>query len=160
MANDRALREQLVWLLTVGNAHVGFERAVSDVPVECQSHKPESLPHTLWQLLEHMRICQWDILEFSRDAEHISPDFPDGYWPETAGPPHEQAWQQCVAAFQLDLQAMCELISDESVDLHEPFAHGDGQTLLREALLLADHNAYHIGQLVTLRRVLDCWPEA
>lgn len=115
--------------------------------------------HTPWQLLEHLRICQWDILEFSRNAEHVSPDFPDGYWPDDEAPPTDSAWDESIAAFQADLQAMRDLVTDPQTDLYSPIPHGDGQTILREALLVADHNAYHLGQLVVVRKCLGAWPE-
>ena len=106
-----------------------------------------------------MRIAQWDILEFSRNAKHVSPPFPDGYWPDEDAPPDAVAWDRCLAAFRADLQAMQDLVADPSTDLFAPIPHGDGQTILREALLVADHNAYHLGQLVMLRRMLGAWPE-
>lgn len=106
-----------------------------------------------------MRIAQWDILEFSRNADHISPAWPQGYWPDDDSPPDPTAWDRTVAAFRADLRAMQDLVGDSAVDLFAPIAHGDGQTILREALLAADHNAYHLGQLVMLRRVLGAWPE-
>jgi len=115
--------------------------------------------HTPWRLLEHLRICQWDILEFSRDAAHRSPAFPDGYWPEADSPPDDFAWDAATQAFRDDLQAMVDIVDDPATDLLAPIPHGDGQTVLREALLVADHNAYHLGQLVLLRRCLGIWNE-
>jgi hypothetical protein len=112
----------------------------------------------LWRLLEHLRIAQWDILEFSRRAGHESPKWPEGYWPAGDAPPEDDAWDRSVAAFQADLAAFDALVADEDRDLFERFAWGDGQTLLREALLVADHNAYHVGQMVTLRQLLGIWP--
>ena len=117
------------------------------------------LADTAWQLLEHMRIAQWDIVEFSRNPEHVSPDFPDGYWPPADAPPNQRSWAQSVARFREDLKAMRKLVSDPATDLMAPIPHGDGQTVLREALLVADHNAYHLGQLVLLLRLLKQWPE-
>jgi len=107
--------------------------------------------------LEHMRIAQWDILEFSRDAKHVSPEWPTGYWPKTAAPPTKTAWNQSIRAFRTDHAAMCALVADESTDLYAPIPHGDGQTILREALLVADHNAYHVGALVTTLQLLGAW---
>jgi hypothetical protein len=109
-------------------------------------------------LLEHLRIAQWDILEFSRDGRHVSPPFPEGYWPSGDAPPDEEAWERSVSAFRADLKAMEALVADPSTDLFAPIPHGQGQTVLREALLVADHNAYHLGQLVLLRRLLGAWP--
>jgi len=117
------------------------------------------LPYSPWMLLEHMRICQWDILEFSRNAQHQSPEFPEGYWPTGDSPPNAQAWTKCIAAFRADLQAMRDLVANPSTDLYEKIPHGSGQTILREALLVADHNAYHLGQLVVVRRLLGAWKD-
>jgi DinB superfamily len=157
MATDKALRQHLVTLLKGSEAHVDFEKAVQNVPVELRGKRPKGAEHSPWELLEHLRIAQWDILEFSRNPKHKSPDFPAGYWPKTQSPASEKAWDQSVQAFRKDLQAFCDLVEDESVDLFAKIPHGDGQTVLREALLAADHNAYHIGQLVLVRRVLSGW---
>jgi hypothetical protein len=129
------------------------------LPAELRGRKPAGVPHTPWRLLEHMRIAQWDILEFSRNPRHVSPKFPDGYWPEGDAPPDEAAWDRSVAAFRADLKAMQELVADPATDLFAPLAHGEGQTVLREALLVADHNAYHLGQMVVVRRALGAWPD-
>lgn len=157
MPNDAALREQLNSLLTAGNAHVTFDHAVKNLPVELQGKRPKGAEHSPWQLLEHLRIAQWDILEFSRDAQHKSPKWPDEYWPKSPVPPDEKAWDKSVRAFRKDLKALSELVSDEKTDLFARIPHGDGQTILREALLTADHNAYHIGQLVLVRKLLGAW---
>lgn len=157
MTTDKALREHLVNLLTAGEAHANFDKAIQDLPAELRGKVPKGAEHSPWQLLEHLRIAQWDILEFSRNPEHKSPDFPAGYWPKTAAPPNDKAWEQSVEAFRKDLRAMCDLVTDEKVDLFAKIPHGDGQTILREALLTADHNAYHIGQLVLVRRILSAW---
>ncbi|WP_166824883.1 DinB family protein [Thalassoroseus pseudoceratinae] len=151
------LREQLVWLIEKGHAHISFEDAIADLPTEFRSQVPPNVGHSPWQLLEHLRICQWDILEFSRDAGHVSPKFPHGYWPTSIGPPEPEAWEKSITAFLADRQVMVDLIRDPSTDLFKPIPHGDGQTILREAMLVADHNAYHIGQLVIVRKVLGCW---
>ena len=152
-----ALRKQLIETLNSGGAHADFDSAVAGFPVERAGEKPGGAPHTAWQLLEHMRIAQWDILEFSRNAKHVSPEWPAGYWPPTEAPPGKAAWRQSVRAFRADLKAMQKLVADRARDLLAPIPHGAGQTLLREALLLADHNAYHLGQLVVLRRLLGTW---
>lgn len=157
MNHDKILREHLVKLLTGSEAHADFEAAVKDLPAELRGKVPQGGEYSAWQLLEHLRIAQWDILEFSRDAKHKSPEWPTGYWTESAEPPNEGAWDEGVRAFRRDLQALCELVSNEKSDLYAPIAHGDGQTLLREALLTADHNAYHVGQLVLVRRLLGAW---
>jgi len=156
-ANDLALREHLLYLLGGGGAHVSFEQAIADFPPWLRGVKPAGLPFTAWRLLEHMRIAQWDILEFSRNAKHVSPEFPKGYWPETDAPPNDAAWERGVKAFEADLRAMRRLVKNPSTDLGTPIPHGAGQTILREALLVADHNAYHLGQLVLLRRLLGVW---
>jgi hypothetical protein len=160
IAPDQSLREHLVALLRGGEAHIQFADALADFPSDKRGAFAAGLPHTAWQLLEHARIAQWDILEFSRNPKHVSPDFPEGYWPKTPGPPDGAAWNKSVKVFQRDLQAMVALISNIRVDLHAPLPWGGGQTLLREALVLADHNAYHLGQLVDLRRALKIWPDS
>jgi len=157
--DDAALREHLVDLLKGGSAHVHFEDAIGEFPAQQRGTFAQGLPHTGWQLLEHARIAQWDILEFSRNPKHVSPGFPDGYWPKTPGPPSEAEWQKSVQAFQRDLREMIELVKNPRTDLCAKIPHGDGQTVLREALVLADHNAYHLGQLVDLRRALGSWPQ-
>lgn len=157
MENDAALREQLIKLLDGGNAHAGFEDAVKDFPAELRGMRPKGAPHSPWEVLEHLRIAQWDILEFSRDPRHKSPKFPDGYWPNSPEPPDYKAWDRSVQAFCQDHQALCALVRDSSTDLFAKIPSGDGQTLLREVLLTADHNAYHVGQLVLLRRMLGSW---
>ena len=154
--SDTALREHLVNLLQGRGAHVPFERAVADLPAQRCGVVPDGSATSPWQQLEHLRLAQWDILEFSRDPHHVSPEWPDGYWP-TAPSPGAGAWQRSVEQFLADRAAMVELVSDARADLYRPFDHGTGQTLLREALVLADHNAYHVGQLVLLRRLLGCW---
>jgi hypothetical protein len=138
-----------------GSAHVDWKTAMREYPKAlAMSVVPGSL-NTPWRLLEHIRIAQWDILEFSRNAEHVSPEFPDGYWPDSDSPPDESAWGACECAIENDLESMVELVSDPATDLFAPIPHGDGQTVLREALLVADHNAYHLGQLMILRRILE-----
>jgi hypothetical protein len=155
MKSPDPLRQHLINLLTKAEAHVGLESSLKDFPRELRGLKPEGSPHTPWQLLEHIRIAQWDILEFSRNAKHKSPKWPEGYWPETAAPPDNKSWDASVKQIRADLKAMCELVSGSKRDLFAPIPHGDGQTLLREALLVADHNAYHLGQLVMVRRSLE-----
>ena len=157
MDRDQALREHLLYLLWDGGAHLNFEAAVADLPVALRGARPPGVPHTPWRLVEHMRIAQWDILEFTRNPKHVSPEFPAGYWPKTQAPPDKHAWKKSVDAFRADLKAMIEIVENESTDLFAPIVHGEGQTVLREALLLADHNAYHLGELVLLRRLLGAW---
>ena len=155
--DDQALRQHLVNLLREGHAHATFESAIADLPAALRGKKPAGASHSTWEILEHLRIAQWDILEFSRNAKHVSPDFPSGYWPKSVAPPSEAAWNKAVKAFQADKDAIQKLILDPATDLLARIPHGDGQTILREALLLADHNAYHLGELVLLRRLLGAW---
>jgi hypothetical protein len=157
MAHLKSLRKQLVYLLTKGGAHATFEDAVKDVPLAARGKVPQGAAHSLWELLEHMRIAQWDILEFSHNAKHKSPKFPKGYWPKTAAPTNAKAWDKSVKEFLADRAAMIELIEDKSTDLFKEIAHGDGQTILREAMLMADHNSYHVGEIVVTRRLLGVW---
>jgi uncharacterized damage-inducible protein DinB len=161
MTDDQmaALREHLLYLLKGGGAHLNFDKAIADLPTKLRGAKPPGLPHTPWRLLEHMRIAQWDILEFTRNRLHVSPLWPQGYWPAGDAPPDTEAWDQSVAAFRADLQAMQDLVTDLAMDLLKPLPHGEGQTLLREALLIVDHNAYHLGQLVVARRLLGAWKD-
>jgi hypothetical protein len=150
------LQQHLVNLLSMEGAHVSFDEAIKNFPKDLRGRKPSGAPHTPWQLLEHLRIGQSDILEFSRDAKHKSPKWPEGYWPKSQASPNETAWDKSVAAFRQDLEAMKKLVlhaTDEQ--LYAPIPHGDGQTLLREALLVADHNSYHLGQLVYARKTLE-----
>ena len=149
---DQSLRDHLLYLLKGGGAHIGFDDAMGDWTLQLAGVKVANFPHTAWMLLEHMRLAQWDILDFSRDSKHVSPPWPEGYWPASATPPDEKAWSASMSAFKKDLRTMERLVSDRRVDLYAPIPWGDGQTILREALLLADHNAYHLGQLVMLRK--------
>jgi hypothetical protein len=152
---SKELREQLTTALDWDSAHLRFDDAVKDFPAELRGTRPPGGPHSPWELLEHLRITLWDILEFSRDAKHVSPEFPTGYWPATQAPPDGKAWDASVAAYRADLRALAELTGDESVDLFARIPHGDGQTILREVLLSIDHNAYHLGQLMIVRRTLE-----
>lgn len=154
---DRSLREHLVALLGEGHAHVTFKDAIGDWPVEQRGGKPPGQPFTPWRVLEHIRISQWDILEFTKSAKHVSPDWPAGYWPVGDAPPDKAAWDKSVAQVERDLGEMQRLVGDPTIDLFAKIPHGTGQTVLREALVLADHNAYHGGQLVLLRRLLGAW---
>jgi len=149
------LRKHLVNLLNMEGAHIDFDDAVRDFPAELRGARPPGAPHTAWQLLEHMRLAQWDILEFSRDAKHVSPDFPEGYWPQSEAPRSDAAWKKSIEEFHHDLSEMKKLVSDPGNDLYAKIAHGQGQTLLREALLVADHNSYHLAQIVLVRKMLE-----
>jgi uncharacterized damage-inducible protein DinB len=154
-----SLREHLLYLLKGGGAHLDFEKAIAGLPAALRGAKPPGVPHTPWRLLEHLRMAQRDILEFTRNPKHVSPPWPEGYWPAGDAPPDDAAWDRSVAAFRADLRALEALVADPATDLFTPLPHGDGQTTLREALLVADHNAYHLGQLVVVRRLLGAWKE-
>ncbi len=155
----RALREHLVALLEGADAHVRFEDAVADWPIEVRGVKPPGQPFTPWRLLEHLRISQWDIVEFTTSSKHVSPQWPSGYWPADDAPPAARAWDESVAQVIRDRRAMKRLVTDPGTDLFARLPHGTGQTVLREALVLADHNAYHVGQLVLVRRLLGAWTD-
>jgi len=157
MASDSALREQLTQLLRGGQAHATFDDVVREFPLDRIGVRPAGAPHSAWELLEHLRIAQNDILEFSLSAEHVSPKFPDGYWPKSPAPEKEGQWNSSIRDFHDDLARFEALVLDPAQDLHRKFPWGDGQTLFREALLIADHNSYHMGQLVLVRRLLDAW---
>jgi hypothetical protein len=151
-STDQLLRDHLLYLLKGGGAHADFDDAMGDWPAQLSGVKVANFPHTAWMLLEHMRLAQWDILEFSRNRKHVSPAWPEGYWPASEAPADEKAWAASIAAFKRDLRTIQRLVADRKVDLYARIPWGDGQTILREALLVADHNAYHLGQLVMLRK--------
>jgi len=157
--DDAILREHLVNLLRCRGAHVDFDKAIAGLPAALRGARAANLPFTPWRLLEHMRIAQWDILEFSRDAKHVSPDWPEGYWPAGDAPASAAAWDASVKAFRRDLTKMEALVKNTATNLFARIPHGAGQTILREALLVADHNAYHLGQFVLLRRLLGAWKD-
>jgi hypothetical protein len=157
MPNDAVLRRHLTKLLKGGDAHADFEQAIQDFPAELRGKTPKGAEHSPWEVLEHLRIAQWDILDFSRNPEYKTMEWPKDYWPEEAAPPGPMAWDKSVKAFREDLQAMCDLIEGENTDLYARIPHGNGQTILREALVVADHNAYHLGEMVLLRRLLGAW---
>ncbi len=159
MPGDLALREQLIALLDGGHAHATFDDAVRDFPVDQAGIRPPGMPHSAWELLEHMRLAQEDILRFSQSADWQSPEFPQGYWPQSAAPESAGQWRQSVEAFQRDLEEFQGMLRDPAHDLDRGFPWGDGQTLLREVLLIADHNSYHLGQLVLVRRQVGAWPK-
>ena len=156
---DKALREHLLELLKGGGAHAKFGDAVADLPDDLRGKKVEGLPYTFWMVLEHMRIAQWDILDFSINQKYKAMKWPDGYWPKTEAPTTDAAWNDSIKKFKKDLKAVQDLVANPKTDLYAKIPWGEGQTVLREALLVADHNAYHIGQLVTLRRLLGAWKE-
>jgi hypothetical protein len=158
--HDKQLRKHVLYLLDGGGAHARFNDAVKDMLEDLRGVKPNAFPHSAWMLLEHLRLAQWDILEFSRNPKYESPKWPVGYWPKTESPPNAHAWNKSVQQFRKDLKAMQDLVANPKTDLYARIPWGDGQTILREALLLADHNAYHLGQLVDVRRLLGVWKES
>ncbi len=158
--SDKELRAHLLYLLRGGGAHLSIEKALEGLSAELRGVKPAEAPHTPWQLLEHLRIAQWDILDFCGNSNYQALEFPAGYWPKTETPPSPAAWDASVKSFNADLKAMQNLVANPATGLFARIPHGDGQTILREALLVADHNAYHLGQLVLLRRLLGAWEEA
>ena len=155
----KQLREHVLYLLDGGGAHARFNDAVKDMPQNARGMKPDGLLHSAWMLLEHLRIAQWDILEFSRNSQHASPKWPEGYWPKMQAPPSPAAWNKSIHRFRKDLNAMQDLVANPKTDLYARIPWGDGQTILRQALLLADHNAYHIAQLIDVRRLVGAWKE-
>ncbi len=158
MSQDRALRDHLLYLLRGGGAHASFDQVIANLPAELRGVRPPGASHSPWEVLEHLRITQWDILEFSRNGAHVSPEWPKEYGPRELAPPDAGAWDRSVETFRRELKEMEALVDDPSSDLYAQCPWGDGQTLLREALLVADHNAYHLGELVLLRRLLGAWP--
>ena len=156
---DQHLRQNLAYLISGGGAHAKFDDAVKNLPPRLRGAKPANFPHSAWMLLEHLRIAQWDILEFSRNRKHKSPNWPVGYWPQQPAPPNAGAWNKSVRQFRADQKAMLALVANPKTDLFAKIPWCDGQTILREALLVADHNAYHIAQLVDVRRLLGAWKD-
>jgi hypothetical protein len=154
---EASLRKHLLELLAGGNAHATFDDAVKNLPSGLRGKRPKGAEHSPWEVLEHLRIAQWDILDFTRNPKYQHRPWPDAYWPAAPKPPDAKAWDKSVRAFRRDLKAMSDLVADPATDLYAKIPHGDGQTILKEALLVADHNAYHLGQLVLLRRLLGAW---
>lgn len=151
----KTLIEELEQLLDGGTAHVGLKEATADIPFDLLGEKPHNLPYSIWQLVEHIRIAQWDMLEFSIDGSHKSPKWPDAYWPEETAPADKNMWDKTLRQIEDDLEVFIELI--QTKDLYEPIPHGTGQNLLREALQIADHATYHIAEIVIMRRLLGIW---
>ena len=158
MSNDQVVREQLLFLLDGGNAHMSFDQVVANFPMEAINNHPKNIDYTPWHLLEHIRIAQWDILEFSRDPGHVSPEWPVGYWPDPGARADGAQWEATIISFRRDLKALQEMARDPNTDLYSDLPHAPGYNILREVLLVADHNAYHIGELAILRQVMGLWP--
>jgi hypothetical protein len=159
MNADKVLREQLLALLRSRNAHMGFDEAVADFPLEHINTRPPNVPYTPWHLLEHLRITQWDILEFVRNPDHVSPSWPSGYWPRQDEQADPARWQKTIESFRADLKAVQEIVENPKTDFFSDLPHAKGYTILREVLLVADHNAYHVGEFAILRQVMGTWPK-
>ena len=155
---DTDLREHLARALGWADAHMSLDDAVADLPAPLRGRKPKGLPYSPWQLLEHIRITQWDILDFCRNPKYEEIAWPDAYWPKSPTPPSDDAWEASVARIREDRAALEALVRDESIDLAARIPHGTGQTYLREILLVIDHTAYHMGELIVVRRLLGAWP--
>lgn len=156
MANNKELIKTLEALLTGGHAHATFEEAVEGLPADLRGVVPEGMPYSIWQLVDHIKVTQWDILEFSRNPAHESPSWPEGYWPDQKAPT-ETAWKNALKQIREDRQQFIGLLKASHADLFARFPHGEGQHLLREALLIADHTSYHTGEIIVLRRLLGAW---
>ena len=152
-----SVRDHLARLLDWEDARVGFDKAVADVPAHLRGTAPPGLPHSLWQLVEHIRLAQHDILDFCRNADYEEMKWPDDYWPKDAAPPSDAAWKKSLSRTRADRRALQALAADPAVDLTKRIPHGSGQTYLREIILVADHNAYHVGQIVLVRQLLGIW---
>jgi len=157
MTENEALRAQLARMLDWQDAHASFDAAVEGMPANMQGVRPAGLPYSAWELLEHLRFTQWDILEFCRNPAYAEPRWPDDYWPASFAPPRPESWDESVATFRADREALKEMAADTTLDLFAAIPHGSGQTYLREVLLVADHNAYHVGQIVAVRKLLGVW---
>lgn len=153
--HDNKIIEELVNLLKGGGAHASFKDAIKGLPAAMRGVKPDSLPYSIWQLVEHIRIAQLDMLEFSKDGRHKSPEWPEGYWPLEEAPASDAAWRKSVKQIESDLEQFIRLMQE--VDIYKPIPHGSGQSILREALQIADHNAYHIAEIIVIRRLLGVW---
>ena len=158
MSSDQVLRDQLVAFLRGRQAHLTYDQAVADFPMDQINQRPPNVPYTPWHLLEHLRITQWDILEFIRNPDHVSPPWPVGYWPAQSQVTDEAGWQKTIQAFKADLVALEQLVQEPATDLVADLPHASGYTILREILLVVDHNAYHIGEFAILRQVMGTWP--
>ena len=153
----KTLVSELITLIETGNAHVSLDETVADIPADLRTIIPDNLPYSIWQLVEHIRIAQWDIIEFCLSADHQSPKWPDEYWPENPKSISDEIWDKTLTEIKKDRERFFTLLRDENTDLYQPLSHGDGQNIFREALLIADHNSYHLGEILVLRRLLNCW---
>jgi uncharacterized damage-inducible protein DinB len=154
-SGHQILITELIKLLEGGGAHATLKDALADVPTDIRGQKPYGLPYSIWQLAEHIRIAQWDMLEFSKDGSHQSPKWPDDYWPKESAPANDEAWHKTIEQINTDCEEFITLL--KSGDIYKTIPHGDGQSILREALQIADHNAYHTAEIIVLRRLLGAW---
>lgn len=159
MIPDQVIREQLLALLDGGNAHMPFEQAVADYPEQHFNTQPANVSYTPWHILEHLRISQWDILEFIRDPDHVSPQWPMGYWPDPAAAANWEQWHSTISSFLSDLQDLRDIVADLETDLYAQIPHAPGYTIFREIIVVSDHNAYHIGEFAVLRQIMGTWPK-
>jgi DinB superfamily len=159
MKADQVVRKELLALLEGGNAHMGFEEVVADFPMGYINIKAPQTPYSFWHFVEHIRIAQWDILEFVRDPRHVSPHYPEGYRPSPDQKTDEQGWLKSIERVLADLQALKDIVLDEKTDLLAPIPHATDYTIFREVVLAADHNAYHVGEIAIMRQVMNIWPE-
>ena len=153
-----ALRRQLARALGWREAHAGFDAAVDGLPHELRGRRPAGLPHSCWELVEHIRLAQRDLLEFCTNPDYSAPRWPEGYWPSRPEPPSPESWEESIAAFHADREALQAFVTESGTDLGAKIPHGTGQTYLRSVLLVVDHTAYHVGQLVAVRQLLGSWP--
>jgi hypothetical protein len=158
MESEEILRKHLVDLLRGGNAHMPFEAAVADFPLQSMNTLPPNVPYSPWRLLEHLRISQWDILDFIRNPQYVWRKWPDDYWPANTARASQAQWNETIAGFQADLKSLDDLVADPVTRLTEEIPHAPGYTILREILVVCDHNAYHIGEFAILRQVMGTWP--
>lgn len=155
--NEGPLRKQLIEMLTGEHAHVSLDNALKGMPQKLIGVRPEKIPYSIWQITEHIRITQWDIVEFCKDAKHVSPKWPQGYWPKNEGPEDISEWKESLGTIQREREEMIRMIEDPNKQLLQPFPYGQGQTLLREALLIIAHTSYHTGEIIVVRRLLESW---
>ncbi len=154
---EKVLVNNLIDLIEKENAHASLNAALKDIPFKLLGEKIQGLPYSIWQVAEHIRIAQWDIMEFSKSVTHKSPKWPDEYWPKHEAPDSEKDWKKCLQQIEKDRKEFVELLRNAGDNLDKPFEHGDGQSLLKEALVLADHNSYHTGEIIIMRRLLNAW---
>ena len=157
MTSEQIVRQQLLALLNGGNAHMSFEQAVADFPAEHFNTRPANVSYTPWHILEHLRIAQWDILDFIRNPDYVTPEWPKDYWPDAGEIAKQLQWDKTISSFLQDLQSLRDITADPETDLYAPLPHAPDYTIFREILVVSDHNAYHIGEFAILRQVMGTW---